>query len=98
MLIPARHALLHPPFLDTSAKWPQQHPCSTLASICQQSAVQVPLIVARYGGDPALMGMVATAVQLHQSDADALLAAHLFATILERFTVFGGTLQVSPSR
>ena len=60
--------------------------------------MQVPLIVARYGGDPALMGMVATAVQLHQSDADALLAAHLFATILERFTVFGGTLQVSLSQ
>ena len=58
---------------------------------------QVPLVVARYGGDPALMGKVATAVQLHQSDADALLAAHLFATILERFAVFGGTLQVISS-
>ncbi len=55
---------------------------------------QVPLIVARYGGDAALMGKVATAVQLHQSDKDALLAAHLFAAILERLTVFGGTLQV----
>ncbi|CAL5219808.1 g1716 [Coccomyxa viridis] len=57
------------------------------------SLVKVPLIVARYGGDPALMGKVATAVQLHQSDADALLAAHLFAAILERLTVFGGSLQ-----
>ena len=58
------------------------------------TCVQVPLIVARYGGDPALMGKVAIAVQLHQSDADALLAAHLFAAILERLTVFGVTLQV----
>ena len=55
---------------------------------------QVPLIVARYAGDAALMGNIATAVQLHQSDADAHLAAHLFAAILERLTVFGGSLQV----
>ena len=55
---------------------------------------QVPLIVARYAGDAALMEVIATAVQLHQSDADALLAAHLFAAILERLTVFGGSLQV----
>lgn len=50
--------------------------------------------MARYAGDAALMGHVATAVQLHQSDADALLAARLFAAILERLTVSGGSLQV----
>ena len=55
---------------------------------------QVPLMVARYAGDAALMANVATAVQLHQSDGDALLAAQLFAAILERLTVFGGSLQV----
>lgn len=55
---------------------------------------QVPLMVARYAGDAALMENVATAVQLHQSDGDALLAAQLFAAILERLTVFGGSLQV----
>jgi len=60
--------------------------------------VQVPVLVARYGGDAALMGKVATAVQLHQSDADALLAAHVFAAVLERLTVFGGTLQVSQTQ
>ena len=51
-------------------------------------------MVARYAGDAALMANVATAVQLHQSDGDALLAAQLFAAILERLTVFGGSLQV----
>ena len=59
------------------------------------SSAQVPLIVARYGGEDALMGKVAVAVQLQQSDDDALLAAHLFAAILERSTVYGGSLQVS---
>ena len=51
-------------------------------------------MVARYAGDAALMQIIATAVQLHQSDADALLAAQLFAAILERLIVFGSSLQV----
>ena len=57
-------------------------------------APQVPVIVARYGGEAVLMGKVAAAVQAHQSDADALLAAHLFAAILDRLALYGGTLQV----
>ena len=57
-------------------------------------APQVPVVVARYGGEAALMGKVAAAVQAHQSDADALLAAHLFAAILDRLALYGGTLQV----
>lgn len=57
-------------------------------------APQVPVVVARYGGEAALMGKVVAAVQAHQSDADALLAAHLFAAILDRLALYGGTLQV----
>ncbi len=50
--------------------------------------------MARYGGEAALIGKVAAAVQAHQSDADALLAAHLFAAILERLALYGGRLRV----
>ena len=57
-------------------------------------AAQVPVVVARYGGEAALMGKVAAAVHAHQSDANALLAAHLFAAILERLALYGSTLQV----
>ena len=77
--------------LEWRVAWPAQLP-SHGADVLLPA--QVPLIVARYAGDAALMENIATAVQLHQSDADALLAAQLFAAILERLTVFGGRLQV----
>lgn len=57
--------------------------------------LQVPVVMARYAGNPDLSSMVEDAVRVHQSHSAALSAAQAFAAILERVVVLNATVKVT---
>ena len=67
---------------------------TVLLSLIYTSFAQVPLLVARYADHEDLTERLRVAIMVQQRNDTAVLAGLAFASILERMTVWGDTVQV----